>query len=431
MSICYNVDMQKSTNGLHRDKLLVISLSCGIRCSKPMTTLTEPGPKQRIESIDILRGLIMLIMAIDHTRDYFHKGGIDPTNLAVTTPFLFFTRWITHFCAPLFVFLSGISANLAGTRRTRPQFSAFLIKRGLWLVLIELVVITFALTADPGYHFIVLQVIWAIGFSMILLGLLIWLPIEVIAVLGVVIFFGHDLLDNRNLPNTGAGAFLLKMFMTARGFISPINQTHFLGDFYAVIPWTGVMMLGYVFGNIYRSSFDAARRKKILLLAGGSLIALFIILRTFNIYGDPIPWEHQKTMALTVIAYFDVSKYPPSLIYLCMTIGPGLLLLVLFERVKNGLTNIFVIYGSVPFFYYVCHFYLIRLINVIVFYADGYTNKDIVNKSGGFNFVPKGFGFELPGVYLVWFIVIVLLYLPCRWYFNYKRTHRQWWLSYL
>lgn len=394
-----------------------------------MTTLTEPGPKQRIESIDILRGLIMLIMAIDHTRDYFHLGGPNPTDVDNTTVFLFFTRWITHFCAPLFVFLSGVSANLAGTRRTKSQFSAFLIKRGLWLVLIEIVVISFALGLDPGYHFIILQVIWAIGFSMILLGLLIWLPMEVIAGLGVLIFFGHDILDSIKIPDTGAGPFLVKMFALG-GFIFPLDKTHVVGDFYAVIPWTGVMMLGYVFGNIYRSSFDAARRKKILLISGFSLIGLFIILRFFNIYGDPAPWKHYPTAVKSVISFFNTSKYPPSLIYSCMTIGPGLLLLVLFEEVKNGLTRVFVIYGSVPFFYYVLHFYLIRLINIMVFYADGYTSKDIVSPQG-FNFAPKGFGFELPGVYLVWFIVITLLYLPCRWYFNYKQTHRQWWLSYL
>jgi len=395
-----------------------------------MVALAEPGPKQRIESIDILRGLIMLIMAIDHTRDFFHKGGIDPTDLSVTTPFLFFTRWITHFCAPLFVFLSGISAHLAGTRRTKSQLSAFLIKRGLWLVLIEVVVITFALTLDPGYHFIVFQVIWAIGTSMVILGLLVWLPLPAIAAIGVVLFFGHDILDYIKLPREGAAAFEWKLFFTARGFIFPLDKTHILGDFYAMLPWTGVMLLGYSFGQTYRSSFDALKRKKMLLISGFSLIGLFVILRLFNIYGDPAPWSAQKTTALTIISFFNVSKYPPSLIYLCMTIGPGLLLLILFERVSNRLTRIFVIYGSVPFFYYVLHFYLIRVYNLILFFAMGYTSKDIASGKG-FSFVPPTFGFSLLGVYVVWFCVVAALYLPCRWYFKYKRTHHQWWLSYL
>ena len=395
-----------------------------------MVALAEPGPKQRIESIDILRGLIMLIMAIDHTRDFFHKGGIDPTDLSVTTPFLFFTRWITHFCAPLFVFLSGISAHLAGTRRTKSQLSVFLIKRGLWLVLIEVVVITFALTLDPGYHFIVFQVIWAIGTSMVILGLLVWLPLPAIAAIGVVLFFGHDILDYIKLPEKGAAAFEWKLFFTARGFIYPLDKTHILGDFYAMLPWTGVMLLGYSFGQTYRSSFDALKRKKMLLISGFSLIGLFVILRLFNIYGDPAPWSAQKTTALTIISFFNVSKYPPSLIYLCMTIGPGLLLLILFERVSNWLTRIFVIYGSVPFFYYVLHFYLIRVYNLILFFAMGYTSKDIASGKG-FSFVPPTFGFSLLGVYVVWFCVVAALYLPCRWYFKYKRTHHQWWLSYL
>ena len=395
-----------------------------------MMALAEPGPKQRIQSIDILRGLIMLIMAIDHTRDYFHLGGINPTNLAVTTPFLFFTRWITHFCAPLFVFLSGISAHLARTRRTKPELSGFLIKRGLWLVLIEVVVITFALTLDPGYHFIIFQVIWAIGTSMIVLGLLVWLPLPVIAAIGVVLFFGHDILDYVKIPDKGAASVEWKIFFTAQGSVFPLDKNHFLGAFYAILPWTGVMVLGYTAGVMFRSSFEQVKRKSNLLIAGLVLIGLFIILRAFNIYGDPAPWSAQKSTALTIISFFNVSKYPPSLLYLCMTIGPGLLLLRSFEGVDNWFTRIFIVYGTVPFFYYVLHFYLIRIYNVILFFAMGYTGKDIANPQG-FAFVPSTFGFNLFGVYVVWFCVVAALYLPCRWYSKYKRTHKQWWLSYL
>lgn len=395
-----------------------------------MTTLTEPGPKQRIESIDVLRGLIMLIMAIDHTRDFFHLGDPNPVNLATTTPILFFTRWITHFCAALFVFLSGVSINLAGGRRTPNQLSLFLLKRGLWLVLVEVVIITFAFNFDPGYHFIVLQVIWAIGVSMIIMALMVRLPMSVIAIIGGLLFFGHDILDFIKLPQTGTANFLWKLFFTAFGSVFPIDKTHILLALYAIVPWLGVMMVGYVFGSIYKSSFDAARRKRILLASGFTLIGLFIILRLFNIYGDPAPWSAQKTTALSIVSFFNVSKYPPSLMYLCMTIGPGMLLLVWFEKVKNGFTRVLVIYGAVPFFYYVLHFYLIRLLNIILFFAQGFTVKDIA-PTQSFAFEPKGFGVNLFWVYMVWLLVITILYFPCRWYFKYKRTHRQWWLSYL
>lgn len=395
-----------------------------------MTTLTEPGPKQRIESIDVLRGLIMLIMAIDHTRDFFHLGDPNPTNLATTTPILFFTRWITHFCAALFVFLSGVSINLAGGRRTLNQLSLFLLKRGLWLVVVEVVIITFAFNFDPGYHFIVLQVIWVIGVSMIVMALMVRLPMPLIAIIGGLIFFGHDILDFIKLPDTGAANFLWKLFFTAFGSVFPIDKTHILLVLYAIVPWLGVMMVGYVFGSIYKPSFDAARRRRILLISGFTLVGLFLLLRFFNIYGDPAPWSVQKTTSMSIVSFFNVSKYPPSLMYLCMTIGPGLLLLVLFEKVKNGLTNILVIYGAVPFFYYVLHFYLIRLLNIILFFAQGFTAKDIA-PTQSFAFEPKGFGVNLFWVYVIWFLVIAILYLPCRWYYKFKRTHRQWWLSYL
>lgn len=397
-----------------------------------MTALTEPGPKQRITSIDILRGLIMLIMALDHTRDYIHLNNPSPTDLATTTPILFFTRWITHFCAPLFIFLSGISAHLAGTRRTKAQLSAFLIKRGLWLIVMEVVVISFALTLDPGYHFVMLLVFWSIGASMIILGLLIWLPLPVIALIGAILLFGHDILDYSfiTLPKSGTAGVLWNLFFTARGIIDPIDKTHILGDFYALLPWTALMLLGYAFGTIYTSSFDADRRKRILMRSGIALIALFIFLRAFNLYGDPAPWAVQKTTALTIISFFNLSKQPPSLLYVCMTLGPGLLMLVLFESVKNRLTRIFIVYGSVPFFYFVLHLYLIRVINIIVFFAMGYTGKD-AGIGNGLAFGPRGYGFNLFGVYLVWLVVVATLYFPCRWYSKYKRTHHQWWLSYL
>lgn len=406
-----------------------------------MPNLYEPSGKQRIQSIDILRGVIMLIMALDHTRDFFHIGGAasDPTNMATTTPILFFTRWITHFCAPNFVFLSGISAYLAGTRRTRAELSDFLIKRGFWLVIVEVVILTLGFTLNPFYNVIILQVLWVIGLSMIILGFLVKAPLKVIAVIGALIFFSHDILHYHKvlnflkIPKTGIEANLFNLFFAAKGSVFPLSQSHFIFDLYAIIPWTGVMLLGYVFGSIYKSSFDPLRRRKILLYSGVGALAVFVVLRYFNLYGDPEPWSVQRNGVYTFLSFLNVSKYPPSLLYSLLTIGVGLIVLSLTENIQNKLTAIFIVYGNVPFFYYVLHFYLIRGINVIVFFLQGFGTNQIVDPThqNPFLFSPKGFGFNLGGVYLVWLLVIFILYFPCRWFSKYKKTHNQWWLSYL
>ncbi|HZY37863.1 MAG TPA: heparan-alpha-glucosaminide N-acetyltransferase domain-containing protein [Mucilaginibacter sp.] len=400
-----------------------------------MPNLYEPSGKQRINSIDILRGVIMLIMALDHTRDFFHNAGAtsDPTDMATTTPILFFTRWITHFCAPNFVFLSGISAYIAGTRRTKSELSAFLIKRGFWLVFVEVVILTFAFTLNPFYNVVILQVLWVIGLSMVILGLLVKLPLKFIGIIGALIFLSHDILDYLHLPKAGTEANLMKLFFMARGSVIPIGQTHFIFDLYAIIPWTGVMLLGYVFGSMYQSSFDPQRRRKILMNAGLISLAVFLVLRYFNLYGDPNPWSVQRNGVYTFLSFLNVSKYPPSLMYSLMTIGVGMLVLALTEKVQNKLTAIFIIYGNVPFFYYVLHFYMLRITDVVVFYVQGFGNKDIVDPKhqNPFLFSPPHFGFNLGGVYIVWLCVIIALYFPCRWFSRYKKTHNQWWLSYL
>jgi len=395
----------------------------------------EPSGKQRISSIDILRGVIMLIMALDHTRDFFHNAGpnSDPTNMATTTPILFFTRWITHFCAPNFVFLSGISAYIAGTRRTKSELSSFLIKRGLWLVFVEVVILTFAFTLNPFYNVVILQVLWVIGLSMVILGLVVKLPLKVIGIIGALIFFSHDILDYLHLPKAGTEANLMNLFLVARGSVIPMGQSHFIFDLYAIIPWTGVMLLGYVFGSLYQASFDPQRRRKILLTTGLISLAAFIILRFFNLYGDSAPWSVQRSGTYTFLSFLNVSKYPPSLLYSLMTIGTGMVVLSLTEKVQNKLTAIFIVYGNVPFLYYVMHFYLLRITSVVVFFAQGFGTKDIVDPKhqNPFLFSPPHFGFPLGGVYLVWLCVIIVLYFPCRWFSLYKKTHKQWWLSYL
>jgi uncharacterized membrane protein len=399
-----------------------------------MLSQTMPVTKKRIESIDILRGVIMIIMALDHTRDFFHNAGprSSPLDMATTTPIFFFTRWITHFCAPNFVFLSGISAYIAGTRRTKSELSSFLIKRGFWLVLIEVVVLTFAFTLNPFYNVIILQVLWVIGLSMVILGLLVRAPLKVIGIVGALIFFSHDILDYfHHLPQSGPAYWADSLLLNAEGAFLPLGHNHFIFDLYALIPWTGVMLLGYVFGQLYASTFDPARRKKILRFAGFGALGLFIVLRFFNIYGDPSPWSVQRSGVFTVLSFVNVSKYPPSLLYSLMTIGTGLVVLSFAENIHNKITAIIIVYGNVPFLYYVMHFYLLRLTSVIVFFALGYHTNQIVSPNNPFLFDPPGFAFNLGGVYLVWVFVVVILYFPCRWFSKYKKTHKQWWLSYL
>lgn len=392
-----------------------------------------PAVKHRIESIDILRGLIMVIMALDHTRDFFHLGLPNPTTLATTTPILFFTRWITHFCAPTFVFLSGVSIYLAGTKRSKRELNLFLFKRGLWLIFVGMAIRPFAVTLNPMYNEILFEVIWAIGVSMIITSLLIRLPVTLIGVIGGLIFFGHNMLDYIQLPKDGAANVLWTLFFTAHRDKIIITGTHYIVALYAVIPWTGVMLLGYVFGALYKSSYGQHKRKQVLLISGLSLMALFLIFRYFNIYGDPAPWSVQKTTALSIISFFNVTKYPCSLLYLCMTLGPALIMLSLIEHVKNKFASILIIYGNVPFFYYILHLYLIRVINVILFFASGFGTGQVVGVGPKkyHMFQPISFGYSLLIVYLIWLLIVVILYFPCRWFSDYKKTHRQWWLSYL
>jgi uncharacterized membrane protein len=375
----------------------------------------------------------MLIMAIDHTREYFHLGAItsDPTNLATTTPIIFFTRWITHFCAPTFVFLSGLSAYLAGMRRTKGELSGFLIKRGLWLVFVEVAIITLALSLNPLYNGIALQVIWAIGVSMILLGLLVRLPSRVIGIIGILIIVGHDLLNNIKLAPNDTEDVLMKLFFTARGSLFFLDKTHVVFALYAVIPWTGVMLLGYAFGSLYQTKYRPVDRKVLLVYASLLLFLVFMALRLVNTYGDPAPWSAQKNGVFTFMSFINVSKYPPSLMYTLLTLSGALLVLALTKKSAGKLAEFFKVYGSVPFFYYVLHFYLIRILTVVIFFLQGFKTSQIITPNSPFLFTPPGFGFNLGIVYLLWLAIILSLYYPCKWFSNYKKTHKQWWLSYL
>jgi len=397
-----------------------------------MTNLTATA-KYRVTSIDLLRGVVMVIMAIDHVRDFFHIEAStgDPTNMATTTPQLFFTRWITHFCAPTFVFLAGTSAYLSGIKKTKAELSSFLVKRGFWLIAIELLVMSFAFTFNPLYNVLILQVIWSIGISMILLSLIIRLPINDILIIGLLILLTHNLLDYPEASIKGNAGFWWDLLHHGRFAMYTIFPNHFLIILYPFVPWFGVMCCGYCFGKLYEKNFAPALRKKILMQLGLGIIALFIVLRFMNAYGDPSPWSPQRNAVYTLLSFLNTTKYPPSLMYLCMTLGPAILSLAFIEKVQNKLAYFFIVFGRVPFFYYVVHFYYIHILCLIGFFISGYTSKDIIPKNTPFLFRPDNFGYSLPIVYAIWFFVIITLYPLCKWYNKYKSTHYQWWLSYV
>ncbi len=398
--------------------------------------------RSRINSIDILRGVIMVIMALDHVRDFFHKIVVDggssvatgPTDLDTTTPILFFTRWITHFCAPIFLFLAGASAYLMSLKKSKAELSSFLIKRGVWLVLVEIIIITLGWTFNPLFNVIILQVIWAIGISMIILGLLIHLPFKIIFLIGFLIVFGHNLLDYPQVNNGLKGGFLADLLYFSNFSVYNIDKNHIVFIVYSFLPWTGVMLLGYCFGKLFSSSFSAEQRKKTLWWMGSGLLVLFVVLRFINLYGDPVAWStHPRGAVFSFLSFVNVNKYPPSLDFLCITIGAGMILLAILEGVKNRVTDFFRIYGRVPMFYYILHFYIIHALVVIVFFVSGYSTSQIVTPNNPFLFRPSDFGFNLWGVYAVWAFVVLVLYPLCKKYDRYKTANasKKWWLSYL
>ncbi|MCR6720490.1 MAG: heparan-alpha-glucosaminide N-acetyltransferase domain-containing protein [Chitinophagaceae bacterium] len=389
----------------------------------------QPNLITRIQSIDILRGLVMLIMALDHVRDFFHETAVtfDPLNLDTTTTPLFLTRWITHFCAPIFVFLSGVSAYISGQKKTKAALGSFLIKRGVWLILIELVIVSLAITFNPLYNFLILQVIWAIGWSMIFLGLLVRTSYAAIVVIGVLLVLGHNIFDI--YPAAGSSPVMQVLF-TSPGGIIPLSADRLLLVAYAILPWTGIMFLGYAVGRWYSKDFPPEKRRRLLVTAGGLALLLFILLRASGLYGDPTSWDRSREGMNGFLSFVNVSKYPASLQFTCLMVGTGLLLLSIFERVRGKLWDIFMVYGKVPFFYYVLHFYLIHILCVIFFYASGRT--EIASPDSPFLFRPADFGYSLPVVYAVWLFVIVVLYQPCRWFIEVKKRNAgKWWVSYV
>ncbi len=389
--------------------------------------------QKRITSIDLLRGTVMIIMALDHVRDYFHAGAFlyDPLDLEKTSVVLFFTRWITHFCAPVFMFLAGTSAFIAGQKKTKKELSVFLLTRGLWLILLELTLISFEWNFDVTFSNIYFIVIWALGISMVVLAGLIHLPYKIILLFGIVLVAGHNLLDNTHVTGNTLPAFGWAL-LHDQNFFMWQGKNILVG--YPVLPWIGVMALGYCMGVLYTPAFTAEKRKKLLMIIGSSAIVLFILIRFINVYGDPSPWSYQQSAVHTFLSFIKASKYPPSLLYILMTLGPAILFLAFSENISNALSKFISVYGRVPMFYYILHIFFIHLFTMVAagLFTDYSWKLWILKQPLWFSEDLKGYGFSLGIVYLVWLTIVLGLYPLCKWYDKYKTSHKEKkWLSYL
>ena len=386
--------------------------------------------KTRVQSIDMLRGIVMIIMALDHSRDFIHYGPTidqDPLNLATTSPILFMTRWITHFCAPVFVFLSGTSIFLYSSKgKTKNEVAFFLFTRGLFLMLAQIFIM--APLWDATLSHILLQVIWAIGLCMVLLSVLQYLPYKFLLVLGLIIIFSHNLLDSITIETPFWRSFLWAVVHEEHEFQINNNLLVIVG--YPFLPWLGLMISGYCIGKLYLPGTDAKARKKLLQTIGIASIILFISIRCIGMYGDLNPWQHQPSWLYTFFDFVDTTKYPPSLLYILMTIGPALIVLPYLETIgDHSIWKKIIIFGRVPFFYYMLHVALIHAISLLILFASGYSWNELNFRREGA--LPYGSGHSLWLVYLVWIVAIIILYFPCVWYSNYKATHKHWWLSYI
>lgn len=394
----------------------------------------EASRKYRIDSIDLLRGVVMVLMALDHVRDFFHLGSFfrNPTDLATTTPILFFTRWFTHFCAPVFVFLAGTAAFLYGTRReTTRQISWFLLTRGVWLIVLEHTIVGLAWTFDISHSTYTFQVIWAIGISMVFLSLLVSLPRWLIAAIGIVLIAGHNVLDP--IVHEGTSFPDLLWYSLHQMNYVTVGSGTLLMFIYPVIPWIGLMAMGYVFGGLYRKGFDAETRKRRLLQLGIGAMVLFTVLRAFNIYGDPSHWSSRDNTLFSILSFINTTKYPPSLLFLLMTMGPSLIFLYVTEGLQGKVTRLLVIIGRVPLFFYVLHIYLVHLLAIGgIIYAGRAWTEMILHADVWINASLIDYGYDLRVVYLVWAFVLLVMFPLCKSYNTYKANNRaKWWLSYL
>ena len=387
--------------------------------------------KPRIQSIDILRGAIIVIMALDHVRDFVHAAAFNfsPTDLSRTTAPIFFTRWITHLCAPVFMFTAGLGAFFWARGRPKRELSAFLLKRGLWLMLLDWTAVHLALYFDLDYRFSVVNVLWALGLSMVVLAALVHLPPRAILIVSLAAIALHNLADPVTAANFGAAAPLW-------------NLLHQIGVFrlggrsiliaYPLVPWFAVMSAGYCCGRLFE--IDSAARRRILLRAGAALTLAFVILRAVNVYGDPARWTRRPTALFTLLSFLNCTKYPPSLLFLLMTLGPALIALALLDRVRLPAANPLIVFGRTPLFFFVVHLFAVHAAAVLLAYLRYGPAEFLLHplpSMGGSGF-PQDYGFSLAAAYAVWIAIVALLYPPCRWYAGLKARRKDLpWLSYL
>jgi uncharacterized membrane protein len=409
-------------------------MSTTVSSLAPAAPAARTLASSRVVSLDIFRGLIMFVMALDHARDFFTNVPFEPETLAQTWPALFFTRWVTHFCAPMFFLFAGTGAYLYGQRHTPVELTRFLWTRGLWLIALEFTVVGTAWSFQIPFGFF--GVIWALGASMVLMAAIVRLPMKWIAVLSLAMIVFHDLLDRVRPAQFGSAAWLWTILHRRGGVLLPFGVRQFV--LFPLIPLVGVMAVGYVFGQLY--TIERARRRKLLVMLGSALIVLFIRLRLTNLYGNPPgglggvsqgDFHLQPTLEKTVILFLDVEKYPPSLQFLLMTLGPSFLLLAALDRdrIPRGAGPLLT-FGRVPMFFYILHLYTIHLLAVAVAALRGEPVGWLFH-GAIFGDTPPGYGYNLPFVYLMWIVAVALLYFPCRWFAHLKQTRHDWWLSYL
>ena len=393
-------------------------------------------PTHRLLSIDALRGLIMIIMALDHVRDFFHAdaASFSPTDLTRTTPLLFFARWITHFCLPVFMFAAGMGAFLWYQRRqSKSDLSRFLLTRGIWFILLELTVMQFAYNFNFHWRYLfLLLILWIFGICMIAMAALIHLPLRWLALLSIVIIFFHNLLDGIRPQQFGSYAWAWNLLHQPGVLMisgKPVLVT------YTLLPWIGVMGAGFCLAQVFL--LDPPLRQRIMIRLGAALSVAFVILRFINHYGDPAPWSHQKSAVFTLLSFLNCTKYPGSLDFVLMTLGPSLLALAWFDIRRFSTSNPMIVFGRVPMFYFVLHFYLIHALAVLAAYlrygssAAKFIFNPLPSMGGPQKLFPSNFGYSLWIVYAVWALTLLLLYPVCRWFAEVKAKRRDWWLSYL
>jgi uncharacterized membrane protein len=387
-----------------------------------------------MSSLDLLRGLVIVVMALDHVRDSFMFGAVqDPTADPNVSPLLFATRWITHFCAPTFVFLAGTSAGLMARRRSSVELASFLLTRGLWLIVLEVLVISTATSFAPtgvegfgGRIYIHLQVIWVIGASMMILAGAQFLGRRACFVIGAAIVLGHNILD-AVWPAAMMSASTAPLWAVLHA-----RQFYDVGPFaiyfnYSLLPWMGVMFLGYGTAGLFE--LPPQQRDQRLLRIGVSMVIAFVLLRASNVYGDPHPWAvNPSRTAASVMSFLATTKYPPSLLYLLMTLGPAAILCAFADRFRGRIKDALVTLGRAPLAFYVAHFFLIHIGAILVGVAQGFAAEQFLTP---YRFFPKGYGLSLFGVYLVWITLVLILYPLCRWVAAVKARRQDWWLSYV